>query len=214
MEVIPVINCPDRDFKCANDKVESAKKFLKKGDWLHLDVSDGRFTFNKSWGNPTQWANLRSGFNLEVHLMTEEPWKHIEPWLAAEAKRFILHCETMSEEDARRITREAKRGTEFMLASVPHTTTAELWPYLKFFSHYQVLAVHPGPAGQNFLPSVINKIKFLRNFAPNAKIEVDGGITPETAKLVKKFGANVVVSSSYIFDNKDPRRAYKKLQKI
>ncbi len=215
MEVIPVINCYDRDFECVLAKVAVAEKFLKKGDWLHLDACDGRFAFNKTWRNPTQWANLRSEFNLEVHLMVEEPEKHIGDWIAAGAKRLIVHVEALTEETAKHIVGQAKRrGVEVMLSSNPHTTTAELWPYLKTFKEYQVLAVDPGPAGQKFLPSVLPKIRFLRNFAPNAKIEVDGGMTPETVKEVKAAGTNVVVSATYIFGSKDPKKAYKTLQKI
>jgi len=215
MEVIPVINCHDRDFDCVLAKIAVAEKFLKKGDWLHLDVADGRFTFNKTWRNPTQWANLRSEFNLEVHLMVEEPEKQIEGWIAAGAKRLIVHAETLSEETAKHIIARAKRrsvGT--ILSSVPHTTFSELWPYLKVFSGFHVLAVAPGPAGQKFLPNVLAKIRFLRNFAPSAKIEVDGGITPETVREVKAAGASVIVSGTYIFGSKNPKKAYKELQKV
>ncbi|MBU6500715.1 MAG: hypothetical protein KGJ89_03375 [Patescibacteria group bacterium] len=214
MEVIPVINCHDHDIKCVKDKLYHAGKFLQKGDWLHLDISDGRFTFNKSWRDPQQWAYLRPEFNLEVHLMVEEPEKYLSDWSAAGAGRFIVHKESLSEAAAESFVKRARTmRKETVLSSVPHTTTAQLWPYLRFFSHYQVLAVEPGPAGQKFLPTVLQKIKFLRNFAPNAKIEVDGGITPEIAKLVKKAGADRIVSSAYIFGSKNPKSAYKKLQK-
>ncbi len=212
MEVLPVINC--LDFECANERLATLKTFLKKGDWVHLDVADGRFTFQKSWRNPTEWANLRSEFNLEAHLMVEEPERYIDSWIAAGASRLIVHKETLTEETARAIVaRTRRRGMEVMLASNPYTETRELWPFLKFFSHFQVLAVDPGPAGQKFLPVVLQKIKFLRNFAPNAKIEVDGGVTPEIAKEVKRAGANMIVSASYIFNNKNPKAAFKKLQR-
>lgn len=215
MEVIPVINCRDRDLECVEDKLARARKFLRAGDWLHLDVADGVFTFGKSWRNAREWAYLRPEFNLEVHLMVEHPEKYLSDWIAAGAKRFIFHQEVLTLAAAENLAKIArKRRVEAMLSSVPHTTTAELWPYLKFFSHYQVLAVHPGPAGQKFLPAALQKIKFLRNFAPSATIEVDGGITPETARLVKNAGANAIVSSSYIFGSKNPKSAYKKLQKV
>ncbi len=215
MEVIPVINCHDKDFECVLAKVAIVEKFLKKGDWLHLDVSDGRFTFNRSWRNPTQWANLRSGFNLEAHLMVEEPERYIEDWIAAGAKRLIMHAETISEQSAKHMAQRAKhRGVEAMLSSAPHTTFSELWPFLKLFGEFQVLAVDPGPSGQKFLPVVLEKIRFLRNFAPSAKIEVDGGMTPETARDVRAAGADIVASATYIFGSKDPKRAYKELRKV
>lgn len=213
MKVIPAINC--LDFERAKERLETLKTFLKNGDWIHLDVTDGRFTFQKSWRNPTEWANLRSKFNLEVHLMVEDPENYINSWIAAGASRLIVHKEALTGETAQKITARARRrGAEVMLASNPATTTSELWPFLKFFSHFQVLAVDPGPSGQKFLPTVLQKIKFLRNFAPNAMIEVDGGITLEVAKEAKKAGANIVVSASYIFSDKDPKAAFKKLKKV
>lgn len=213
MDVIPVINCHGRDFGCVEAKINQAKRFLKKGGWLHLDVADGRFTFNKTWRNPTEWANLRLEFNLEVHLMVEEPEKYIEDWIAAGAKRLIVHAETLNEKTAQKIVQRARRrNVDVMLSSNPHTTTAELWPFLKIFSNFQVLAVDPGPAGQKLIPIVLKKVGFLRNFAPSAMIEVDGGINPETARLAKEAGANIVASATYIFRSKNPKKAFKELQ--
>lgn len=213
MEVLPVINCLDRI--CAEDKLRKVKSFLKKDGWLHIDAGDGRFTFNKTWTDPTDWANLRAPFNLEVHLMVEEPEKYIESWIAAGARRLILHAETLTEETARNIVlRARKSGVGAMLSSNPHTDTKILWPLLKIFSDFQVLAVDPGPSGQKFLPIVLRKIRFLRNFAPNAKIEVDGGVDLDAARSAKDAGANIVVSASFIFNSKNPKKAYKQLNKI
>lgn len=213
MTVIPVINCPNEE--CAREKIRIVSGFLREDDWIHVDVADAVFTFHKTWGGPTEWANLGLKFNLEVHLMVEEPEKKIEDWIAAGAKRLIVHFETVSENSASRILDIArKKRVEVMLASNYYTTTVQLWPYLKPFSHFQVLAVEPGPAGQKFLPVVLQKIKFLRNVAPNANIEVDGGINPETAKKVKAAGANIITSDTYIFRSQNPKKAYKELQKI
>jgi ribulose-phosphate 3-epimerase len=87
-------------------------------------------------------------------------------------------------------------------------------PYLKHSRLFQVLAVQPGPSGQPFLSSVLEKIRFLREEHPDATIEVDGGINLETAKLVKEFGADTIVSSSYIFNSPDPKRAYQELSAV
>jgi ribulose-phosphate 3-epimerase len=213
MTVLPVINC--LDFKSAKERLKLAEKFLKKDDWIHLDVADGVFTHHKSWRSPSELANLRLKFRVEVHLMVEHPERQIDAWLAAGADRFIIHAETITEDTARAIVARARRRrVEVMLSSSPLTSTTELWPLLKHFSHFQVLAVDPGPANQKFIPIVLQKIKFLRNFSPSAMIEVDGGVNLEIAKEVKKAGANFITSSGFIWNDKDPGKAYKKLLKV
>ncbi|MEK7195459.1 MAG: hypothetical protein AAB655_02070 [Patescibacteria group bacterium] len=210
MEVIPVINC--LDLECAVEKIRLAKEFLKDGDWLHLDIADGKFTFNKTWNDPAGWQNMAKGFNLEAHLMVEEPEKHTEEWLHAGAKRLIIHVETINEKTLRQISALArKHGVELMLSSNPETPVDKLKPYLDEFKEFQVLAVYPGPPAQKFLPIALYKIEFLRRSVPDAKIEVDGGIDFDTAKTVKNVGADKIVSGTYIFGNADPKSAYEEL---
>lgn len=211
MQVIPVINCPE--FRCVEQKVSRAKTFLPEGHFLHLDITDGAFTFHKTWGDPTAWARLHAPFELEVHLMVEHPEKYIEPWLAAGAKRFIVHIETADEAMIKTIEEQCKkRGAEIMLSSRPETPMRKMVPYLAHFKMFQVLAVHPGPAAQRFLPLMLAKIKSLRRAAPDAIIEVDGGITPATARRAKAAGADIVLSGSYVFGSDDPGAAYESLK--
>ncbi|OGY99992.1 MAG: hypothetical protein A2945_00595 [Candidatus Liptonbacteria bacterium RIFCSPLOWO2_01_FULL_52_25] len=213
MTVLPVINC--LDFRSAKERLMLAEKFIKKDDWIHLDVADGAFTHHKSWRSPTELANLRVPYKVEVHLMVEHPERQIDAWIAAGADRLIVHAETLTQETARAITAKARRrNIPVMLSSSPLTSTAELWPLLKHFSHFQVLAVDPGPANQKFIPIVLKKIKFLRNFSPSAMIEVDGGVNVEVARTVKKAGANLITSSGFIWHSKNPKKAYRQLQKI
>lgn len=213
MEVIPVINCPD--VECAAERVKQISEFLDEKGWVHLDVADARFTFGKSWGDPAGWRNFGKKFNLEVHLMVEQPEKIVEGWARAGAKRFIVHAETLTAGSAKEILKIVKKyKAEVMLSSNPETSAEALRPYFKDFSEFQVLAVYPGPAGQKFLPTVLEKIRFLRREMPNAKIEVDGGINPETARLVKEAGANVVAVATYLFGSPDLGAAFKELEKV
>lgn len=210
MQVIPAVNC--LDFDCVKDLVRQASGFLPPGGWIHLDVADARFTFNKTWGDPAKWHEVRSGLNLEVHLMVEEPERLAPLWLEAGAKRIIVHVETVTPESALKLRDMARsRGAEFVLSSNSETPIEALEPYLDSFSFFQVLAVHPGLAGQAFLSSVLEKIKFIRAKAPQAVIEVDGGINPQTAALAKAAGANTVVSASFIFGRSDAGKAYAEL---
>jgi ribulose-phosphate 3-epimerase len=225
MHVFPVINCVDGD--CARHKMTVAQTFLRAGDFVHIDVADGIFTFHKTWNDTAGWAALRVPFRLEVHLMVEHPERYIEPWLAVGARRFIIHVETLgggAEKSGEKVFNEIvakcaergrERGAQVMLSSNPETPAGEFRPYFHKAWFYQVLAVHPGLAGQKFLPSALNKIRFLKKNAPDGIIiEVDGGINPETAKLAKEAGADIAVSASWIFENDDPRNKYEELRKI
>ncbi|MEK7546716.1 MAG: ribulose-phosphate 3-epimerase [Patescibacteria group bacterium] len=209
MEIIPVINC-----HTSEEVAERVKKANKFADWVHLDVSDARFTFNKSWGDSSAWAKMGNKANLEVHLMVEEPEKYVDGWVKAGAKRLIVHLEALNEKTFLEIKKKTGKKAELMLAVNPETPANELKPYFKEISSFQILAVYPGPSGQKFRTLVTDKIKFLRREMPDATIEIDGGINEETAKLAKSAGADIVSSGSYIFNSPDPSSAYEKLKSI
>jgi ribulose-phosphate 3-epimerase len=213
MQVIPVLNCSDR--AAAEEKIVIAKKFLRQGDFLHIDVADGVFTLHKTWNDTAGWAALRSPFPWEVHLMVEHPEIWIAPWLPAGAKRFIVPCEAIDQDSFRTIKEQCKTAhAELMLSSNPETPPEDLTPYLHEITRFQVLCVNPGLAGQKFLPLALEKVKWLKYALPDAIIEVDGGMTPETAKWAKDAGADIIVSASYIFGSRDPKKAYEMLKKI
>jgi ribulose-phosphate 3-epimerase len=214
MEIIPVINYPDG--AAVEKMIAVARTFLHADNWIHLDVSDGSFTPQSSWHDSAVWAGMKVPFHLEVHLMVMHPEDYIVPWCAAGAKRVIVHIETVSSQAVWDIIAAACRagGAELMIASDPETPVEMLRPYLKSFKSFQVLAVHPGPSGQSLLPIALEKIKFLRREAPNAIIEVDGGINLATVKSVRDAGANIAVSATYIFESRDPKKAYEELKSI
>lgn len=213
MGILPVINCPD--FACIKEKIEKIKTFLPEGSFVHCDIADGTITFNKTYGNPTEWAGLRVPYLLEVHLMVEHPESAIEPWVAAGARRFIIHIETINDDSLVQIFDLCdRRGVGVALSSNPETPTERLVPYLKHFPMFQVLSVHPGLAGQPFLPLSLEKIKWLRREYPHAIIEVDGGMNAETARSAKDAGADMVVSANYLFGNGDSKSNYEILKEI
>jgi ribulose-phosphate 3-epimerase len=218
MKVIPVINCPD--VSCAQKKLAVAKTFLAEGDTLHLDITDGVFATHKTWADPLAWSMLKSPFGLEVHLMVEHPEDYADDWLAAGARRLIVHVEGLTPQTMHQIfSAAAHYHAEVMLSSKPETAPEDLVPYIKFFEAFQVLAVQPGPADQEFLPFICEKIRFIKENAPDAIIEVDGGMNPETARRVKDAGADTIVSSHYLFggggvDIVDSKKAYEELSAI
>lgn len=224
-EVAVAINCTDAE--CAESKLKQVLSFLPKEGWLHLDAADGKFTFNKTWQDAATLARIVSGRNLEVHLMFEEPELVSEMWLAAGAKRLVMHLESFTAGEHRdsrpnpfhlinQLRQHCEeRGAKLALAINPETPVRDLEPYLGKFSDFQIFAqAHPGPSGQPFLSTVLPKIEWLRKMSPRAIIEVDGGMVPETVRQVCSAGANWIVSGSYILKSHDPLKSYLELKNI
>ncbi len=216
MKITPSINCPD--WECLDRKLRVANEKLRAAEWLHLDVADGRFTMNRNWGDPAAWQRHNRYFKTELHLMAEEPEISAEAWLKTGIGRLVVHLESMPEgERTARFLRTlcAAHDCELGLALNAETPLARLRPHLKETSFFQVFAqAYPGPPHQNFLPAVLPKIRGLRALAPHATIEVDGGMRPDTIRLVKDAGADAAVSGSYIFNSPDPAQAYAELSAI
>ena len=212
-QVIPSINCHVGDLECVKKKLGVCKTLGV--EWVHLDAADGVFTFHKSWNEPPRWRELGEGFNLEVHLMVENPGAQADLWLPEGAKRVVVHAETVPPDVFEAIAAKARGvGAEVMLSSNPETSVAKLEPYLPLTSFFQVLAVHPGLAGQKFLPLVLEKARWLREKSPDATIEIDGGITLETAQRAVASGVDTIVSATHIFSSSDPKKAYQELLAI
>jgi ribulose-phosphate 3-epimerase len=223
IEIIPSLNCHFGDNECVAEKIREAEKF---SDTAHLDVADGVFTFNKSWGDPKLWQKTKTKLELEVHLMVEKPEKVVEEWLKAGVKKIIFHWETVRDDPAHVVHRDTeklinfiveeckKHEAEAVIAINPETQIEELRPYFKTFVQFHILTVHPGVAGQKFLPLVLEKIKLLRRELPAARISVDGGINLETGKLTKEAGVDILISANYIFNSPNPKVAYEELRKI
>ncbi len=219
--VIPVINCHHGDKACVEGKLAVLRDFT---DRAHLDIADARFTLNASWAEPEEWKKIGKGIHLEAHLMVEEPAMLLTGWLDAGAERIIVHLEALQSPpyhagsvEARELIQKMKgicdtRGAMFVLALNPETPFEALLPYTSLVNDFCLLAVHAGPAGQPFLPLTLQKVRALRAAIPNAKIEVDGGITPETARQAFAAGATSVCAGTHIFANAAPAHAFAALE--
>lgn len=224
MEVIPAINCSD--FGSVKERFDFALDVLNVS-WVHFDVSDGKFGKANTWNKPEEFSKRYGkdiGVDMEAHLMVKNPENFIESWWKMGIKRFIIHLETVIDDKGERKEKDgssalgnifdfcSEYGAELMISSVPETPIENTIPYLEEFQSFQVLAVSPGPSGQNFNPLVLEKIRFLRERFPDLDIEVDGDVSPKNLLLAKKAGANLFVSGSYIFDSSDPEKAYRILK--
>jgi len=211
MEVIPALNCID--FHEVEERFRILKSVRPEGGWVHLDVADGKFTYNVTWADPKKWAEVGYGLKLEVHLMVEEPEEAVPLWLEAGAKRIIVHLETAANlEHIAELC--AAKNADFVISSSPETFTERMRPLFGKFTKFQVLAVSPGLAGQKFLPMVLEKVRFIRKELPNAWIELDGGVNMENARQAKEAGVDAVVVASYIFGNENPKLALSMLEHI
>src|SRR3989338_19507 len=214
MEVIPAIN--ETDFRSVKSKMRQAKEMGAK--WTHLDVADGKFTRNTLWNNP---ANLESlnlkpstpNPKLEVHLMVQNPDEVLDEWLDAKVKRVIVHLESVKDLDVMKMKCVAF-DTELFIAVKSDTPVERLFAHEGIADGFLILAVNPGLAGQKFQETQLGKIRTLRQKFPDFKIEADGGVNLENASRIKEAGADILVSASYIWMNKNPKSAYLDLLNI
>jgi ribulose-phosphate 3-epimerase len=173
------------------------------------------FTAHRTANDPEIWKTLQSPFPAEAHLMVKDPEPYVAAWIAAGAKRCIVHVESVTPESVARLVLMCKeKNVELMLAMNPNTPAEAVHPYLSFFNEFQVLAVQPGAAGQGLLPGMPEKVSALRAMAPDATIEVDGGVDITTAPILASAGADTLVSGSHIFGSVDPKKAYEALKAI
>ena len=205
MAIIPAIN--EVNFEEIKKKVLLVQSFGSK--WAHLDVADGKFTKNVLWNNPEELKveSEKWKVKIEVHLMVESPEDVLEEWLKTGIKRIFVHYESIKDFELLRDKCRAA-GVELGLAIGPHIPVEGLFEYKGRVSYFLILAVEPGISGQEFQDNQLEKIRVLREKIPNAKIEVDGGINIRNAFDIKQAGADVLVSSSYIWNSGNPKEAY------
>jgi ribulose-phosphate 3-epimerase len=211
MEILPVINCDSE--ACFRDRLGAAKRIFGPGKTVHIDVSDGIFGKSDTWINPPELKSIISenaDTDFAVHLMIEGPEDTLKRWINTGVKEIAVHYECV--EDIGYISESClKAGVRPVLALNPDTPSEVALQYKEFFSRFLLLAVSPGPAGQPMDWEVIPKIKELRESLPDATIEVDGGVVPETARLMSEAGADIAVAGTYIFADESPEKAYLRL---
>jgi ribulose-phosphate 3-epimerase len=196
---------------------EDVQMLTRSGaDWIHVDVMDGHFAPNLTFG-PMTCAAVRKHTDLpiDVHLMVERPSDWIDLFLDAGANIITFHYEVELHVQ-RQLERIRKAGARAGLVLCPATPVGMLEVALEYCDLVLLMSVNPGYGGQKFLPVVLDKIKKLRAMADargmELDIEVDGGINLETAALCVEAGANVLVAGSAVFQAPDPAAMIKKLR--
>lgn len=193
------------------------RKLEKNGvDWIHFDVMDGVFVNNISYGIPVlSQINKKTDMFLDVHLMITDPLKYIRQFDEAGADMITFHIESISDTME---TIRALQQTEchIGIAVKPNTPAEDVFPYIEYADMILVMTVEPGFGGQAFM-DMSGKIRKIREYADKngyekILIQVDGGIDDKTAPTVKKAGAEVLVSGSYLFKADNMTDAVRKLK--
>ncbi len=185
-------------------------------DYLHLDVMDGRFVPNITFGAPVI-KSIRNKTDLvfDVHLMIDTPLDYIEDFIKSGADIIVFHIESSSDAAAT-VDKIISCGCRAGISIKPGTPAEDVFPYLDKLDMVLVMTVEPGFGGQGFIYEMLPKIETLRRYIDerglSTLLEVDGGVNPDTAKLCRDAGANVLVAGSDVFKQADRAARIKQLR--
>ena len=201
-------------------KLEEDCNMLNKSEaeWFHIDVMDGRFVPNISFGPMiVEFIRKTTTKVCDVHLMIVEPEKFAEQFKNAGADNLSVHIETCTHLH-RNIQQIKSLGMKAGVAINPHTSVSELNDVLHEIDLVCMMSVNPGFGGQKFIQHTLEKIKQLRKMIEekklNVKIEIDGGVTIDNASEIINAGADVLVAGNAVFKSADPKATISKLKLI
>lgn len=199
--------------------LSDVKKIEEGGaDYIHVDVMDGHFVPNISFGSVVMKSlNGKTKLKYDVHLMIEDPDKYIKDFITDQTEYITVHVETLNHNpNAIELIKNA--GKKVGISLNPETKAESILPYIDKCDLILVMSVHPGFGGQKFIPDSINKVKFLMEYREknnlNFEIEIDGGINLDNAFEVVEAGCDILVAGSAIFGEHDISLQTSKFKKI
>lgn len=204
------------DFLRLEDEIEMINN--SDADWFHLDVMDGRFVPNISFGLPVINAiHRKAKKTLDVHLMIVEPEKYVADFARVGADILTVHVEA-SVHLHRTIQSIHNEGMKAGVAVNPHTPVAGLEDVIQDLDVVCLMSVNPGFGGQKFIERTLHKIEVLKEMIiksnSNALIEIDGGVTLDNAQMIMNAGADVLVAGNTVFNATAPIDTIARLKRI
>lgn len=187
-------------------------------DWIHVDIMDGIFVPNISFGLPVTAAINKSAKKpLDVHLMIVNPEKYLKAFREAGAEIITVHYEACVH--LHRTIQEIKElGAKAGVALNPHTPVSVLENIIQDIDLVLVMSVNPGFGGQKFISQAVQKVadikKMIESTGSSAVIEVDGGVNDKTGKLLADAGADALVAGNFVFSATDPKEIISQLKNL